>query len=216
MTAKWYSGTTVVLNRPDICLTGEEKRRKNFAQARGRLARRIKRRGCDVGEAKEGLENKLWRRWSNGMVGGWAVTYVKRRKAWRMSCDVGEVTERLENEQSSKSQLILQPFRRFTYITADSPTLLLLHLRHSSFSNPSVASPTSQLILQPFFHFSYITGSSLASRPCIASIKRIKKLDKTTWLKSATCSWSHLTSFSCLFVFFLSNKLTLCKYQMLI
>ena len=26
-----------------------------------------------------------------------------------------------------------------------------LHLRHSSFSNPSVALPTSQLILQPFF-----------------------------------------------------------------
>ena len=39
-----------------------------------------------------------------------------------MSCDVGEVTERLENEQS---------------------------LRHSSFSNTSVALPTSQLILQP-------------------------------------------------------------------
>ena len=29
------------------------------------------------------------------------------------------------------SQLILQPFRRFTYVTAHSPTLPLLHLRHS-------------------------------------------------------------------------------------
>ena len=31
-----------------------------------------------------------------------------------------------------------------------SPTLPSLHLRHSSFSNPSVASPTSRLILKPF------------------------------------------------------------------
>ena len=30
---------------------------------------------------------------------------------------------------SPTSKLILQPFRRFTYITAHSPTLLLLHLR---------------------------------------------------------------------------------------
>ena len=54
-----------------------------------------------------------------------------------MSCDVGE------------AELILQLFRHFTYVTAHSPTLPSLYLRHSSFSNPSVASPTSQLILQP-------------------------------------------------------------------
>ena len=64
-----------------------------------------------------------------------------------MSFDVGEVTERLENALCSPtSQLILQPFRRFTYVTAHSLTLLLLHLRHSSFSNPSFASPTSQAL----------------------------------------------------------------------
>ena len=40
------------------------------------------------------------------------------------------------------SQLILQPFPPFTYVTAHSP-------------NPSVASPRSQLILQPFFRLSY-------------------------------------------------------------
>ena len=57
---------------------------------------------------------------------------------------------------SPTSQLILQPFRRFTYVTAHSPTLLLLHLRHSSFSNPSFASPTSQAL-----HLIH-----LASRPC--------------------------------------------------
>ena len=95
-----------------------------------------------------------------------------------MSCDVGKVMERLENElcydynyelysfsnlsvTSPTSQLILQPFHPFTYITAHSPTLPLLHLRHSSFSNPSNVLPTTQLILQPFFRFSYVTGSSL-------------------------------------------------------
>ena len=52
-------------------------------------------------------------------------------------------------------ELILQAFRSFTYVTAHSPTLPLLHLRHSSFSNPSFASPTSQ-----DFHL-----RQLASRP---------------------------------------------------
>ena len=57
------------------------------------------------------------------------------------------------------SQLILKPFRQFTYVTTHSPTLpslylrhssfsnpSLLHLRHSSFSNPPFASPTSQAL----------------------------------------------------------------------
>ena len=51
---------------------------------------------------------------------------------------------------STTSQLILQPFPRFTYVTTHSPTL-------------PVASPTSQLILQPFFRLSYVTGFSLTS-----------------------------------------------------
>ena len=97
-----------------------------------------------------------------------------------MSCDIVEVTERLENEfcydynydlcsfsnlcgTSPTSQLILQPFRRFTYVKAHSLTLPSLYLRHSSFSNPSVASPTSQFIIQPFYRFSYFTRSSLNS-----------------------------------------------------
>ena len=74
------------------------------------------------------------------------------------------------------SQFILQRFRCFTYVTAHSltlpllpyvtahsPTLPALYLRHSSFSNPSVPSPTSQLILQTIFRFSYVTGSSITS-----------------------------------------------------
>ena len=55
------------------------------------------------------------------------------------------------------AELILQPFRHFTYLTTHSPTLPLLHLRHSSFSNPSFASPTSQAL-----HLIH-----LASRPCL-------------------------------------------------
>ena len=58
---------------------------------------------------------------------------------------------------------ILQPFRHFTYVTIHSPTLPSLYLRHSSFSNHSVASPTSQFIIQLFYRFSYVTSSSLNS-----------------------------------------------------
>ena len=56
--------------------------------------------------------------------------------------------------------MILQPFRHFTCVTTNSPTFPSLYLRHSPFSNPSVASPTSQLILQPFRRFTYVTAYS--------------------------------------------------------
>ena len=58
---------------------------------------------------------------------------------------------------------ILHTFHHFTYVTTHSPTLPSLYLHHSSFSNPSVASPTWQFILQTFFRFSYVTSSSLNS-----------------------------------------------------
>ena len=103
-----------------------------------------------------------------------------------MSCDVGEATEEFENQlcsfsnlsiTSPTSQLIRQPFRRFTCVTAHSSILPLLHLRHSSFSkayfasptsqalqssfsNLSITSPTSQLILQPLPRFIYVTAHS--------------------------------------------------------
>ena len=117
----------------------------------GRLARWRKWRACDVVEAKEGLENELWSRWSVGRV-----------EEWRSSFSNLSVTP-------PTSQLILQPFRRFTYVTARSTTIPVPHirhrhhLRHSSFSNPSAASYTSQLILQPFRCFTYVTGTSLTS-----------------------------------------------------
>ena len=91
-----------------------------------------------------------------------------------MSCDVGEAMESLENELCSffklfvvshTSQLILQAFRRFTYVMAHSPTLpslYLLPLCHSSFSNPSFASPASQ-----DFQLRH-----LASRPCFVLKKK--------------------------------------------
>ena len=63
---------------------------------------------------------------------------------------------------SSTSQLILQPFHRFTYITAHSPTLLLLHLHHSSLFNPSFTSPTSQAL-----HLIHWNKSSLAAGQCV-------------------------------------------------
>ena len=87
---------------------------------------------CDVGKATEGFENKLWHRWSN-------------RKSSFSNLSVASPT----------SQLILQLFRRFTYVTAHSPTFPLLHLYHSSFFNPSFTSLTSQALYLPH----------LASRP---------------------------------------------------
>ena len=90
---------------------------------------------CDVGKAREGLENELWRRWSDGKLGEWA----------ELICHSSISNPSVD---SPTSQLILQPFRHFTYVTAHSPTLPLLHLRHNSFSNPSFASPTHKLFTQ--------------------------------------------------------------------
>ena len=59
---------------------------------------------------------------------------------------------------SPMSQLILQPFFRFSYVTGSS--LISLHLHHRSFSNPSVALPMSQLIFQHFRCFTYVTAHS--------------------------------------------------------
>ena len=53
-----------------------------------------------------------------------------------MSCDVGKATEGLENELIDIE----------IYSRAHSPTFPAPHLRHSSLSKPSVASPTSQAL----------------------------------------------------------------------
>ena len=81
-----------------------------------------------------------------------------------MSCDVGK-----------EAELILQPFRHFTYITthsptlpsftyvtAHSPTLSLLHLPHSSNHSPTF--PSLHLrhssFSKPFRRFTYVTDHS--------------------------------------------------------
>ena len=97
---------------------------------------------CDVGKAAKGLENELCSRWSDVRVGEWGSAALPT------------------------SQLIIKPFCCFTYVTARSTTVPLLHLRHrhfSSFSNPSTALPTSQLVLQPFRCFTYVIGTSPTS-----------------------------------------------------
>ena len=68
-------------------------------------------------------------------------------------------------------ELILQPFRHFTYVTIHSPTLPSLYLRHRSFSNSSFASPTSQALHRadsPTFPSLYLRHSSF-SNPSVAS-----------------------------------------------
>ena len=94
---------------------------------------------------------------ANG-IRGWMRPMFFRHSSYSW----GRTSTRKADPTGDQYLLILQPFRHFTYATAYSPTLPSLYLRHSSFSNPSVAS-TSQLILQPFFRFSYVTCSSLTS-----------------------------------------------------
>ena len=142
----------------------------------GRLARWRKWRTCDVGEAKEELENELWCWWSNKRIGECAVK-VKRRKGlenelWRRWSDgkVGKWAE-LSTIQSAEistiqwAELILQPFRHFTYV-------------NSSFSNPSLASPTSQFILQPFRCFTYVR---VHSPSLLSLLLRHRLFNYVTW-----------------------------------
>ena len=113
----------------------------------GQLARWHKWRACDIGEAKEEFENELWHMKQRK---GWTIScdIGKAMEGWRMSCDVGEVMESRAHSPNfpslhlhhslfsnrsitlPMSQLILQLFRCFTYVTAHSPTLILLLLRH--------------------------------------------------------------------------------------
>ena len=102
--------------------------------------------------------------------------------------------------------LVLQPFCHFTYITAHSPTLLSLYLCHSSFSNPSVASPTSQFILLPFLCFSYITSSSLNSPGEPPMLKRIVQ-HLTLWYNQQQIAMYEGWNFSGNYLFITNTKL---------
>ena len=61
---------------------------------------------CDVGEPTEELENELWCRWSDGKFGEWA----ELRHSSLSNPSVALPT----------SQLILQPFFLFSYVTGSS------------------------------------------------------------------------------------------------
>ena len=142
---------------------------------------------CDVGEVTESLENE-----HNSFSNPSDASPTSHNSPTLLLLHLRHSSFSNPSVASPMSHLILQPFRFFTYVTAHSPTLLsllirhrlltyvtwrvahvpsptlplilpLLHPRHRSFSNHSVASPTSQLILQPFFRLSYVTGSSLTS-----------------------------------------------------
>ena len=103
---------------------------------------------------------------------------------------IGAWTDSFSNPciASPTSQLILQPFHHFAYITAHSTALPLLHLRHRHFTYVTALSPTllfmplwrcliypwwfcnlqwlrpAQLILQPFRCFTYVIGTSPTSQ----------------------------------------------------
>ena len=81
---------------------------------------------CDLGKATEGLVNEVWRRWSDGKVGEWALLI------YLYICELCSFSNL--SVTSPTSQLILQPFRCFTYVTVHSPTLLSLILRHKLFT----------------------------------------------------------------------------------
>ena len=68
------------------------------------------------------------------------------------------------------SQIVVA--HRYSHSRAHSPAFPSLHLRHNSFSNPSVALPTSQLIFQPLRCFTYVTVHS----PTLLSLLLCHKL----------------------------------------
>ena len=95
----------------------------------GWFARWSKWRACDGGEAKKGLENELWRRWSDGNVGEWALfipqslrhfTYVTTHSPTLPSLYQRHSLFPNPSVASPTSQFILQSFFRFSYVTSSS------------------------------------------------------------------------------------------------
>ena len=87
---------------------------------------------------------------------------------------------------SPTSQLILQPFRRFTYVTAHSSTLSLLHLHHNSFSNPSFASPTSQAI-----HLRHLSSRPWCTLCIIIRLERFVQVLQNQVKRGMYLAWRH-------------------------
>ena len=139
----------------------------------------------------------LWRRWSNGRAEPHSPTLTSLHLC---HSSFSNPSAALPTSQlilqlfrcftyiigtSPTPQLILKPFLRLIYATAHSTTLPPIHLRHRSFYNPSVASPTSQAL-----HVLH-----MASRPCIGGWKNsvwwtslLLSLEVATVVKNFTTS----------------------------
>ena len=95
--------------------------------------------------------------------------------------------------------------------SANSPNFPSLHLRHNSFSNPSVALLTSQLILQPFRCFTYV----IAHSPTFLSLLlRHRLFTYVTWRTAHAVDRDVPFSIACLYMpiifrsaIFQSNKI---------
>ena len=144
--------------------------------------RKGSRMSCDVSKATEGLENEFWRRWNSAH----SPTFPSLLLGYNS----------LSNPSVAlpMSQLILQPFRCFTYVAVHSPTLLSLLLRHKvcSFPNFSITSPTSQLIIQPFRRFTYVTAHS----PTLLLLHLCRSSFSNPYFASTTSQSSSLNSSS--------------------
>ena len=84
---------------------------------------------------------------------------MKQRNGCRTNCDVGKVAEGSENEALPHSPTL----RRFTYVTPFSaalPTSQLILQPFRCFTYVIDTSLTSQLIFQPFRRFIYVTAHS--------------------------------------------------------
>ena len=93
------------------------------------LARWRKWRACDVCEAMEGLETELWHRWSDRKVGEWALlqpfchfTYITTHSRTLLSLYLHHSSFSNLSIASLTSQLIFQPFFRFSYVKGSSLT----------------------------------------------------------------------------------------------
>ena len=141
-----------------------------------------------------------------GVAGLWVRRLVSTI-SWQRLGGLRKVTEGGLVRRSWVDGSFSNLFCHFTYIIAHSPSLPSLYLHHSSFSNPSVASPMSQLILQPFFCF-FVTGSSLASPGelpvdlslsdqccCLEVTSLWDWIEWTLYLGSPFCDWACLRSY---------------------
>ena len=73
---------------------------------------------CDVFKAAEALENELWRRWSDVRIGEWGGASFSNPSSFHLR------HSSFSNPSAAlpTSQLVLQPFRCFTYVIDTSPT----------------------------------------------------------------------------------------------